>query len=224
MVHREVGAGARRGDGNAGWSADTVLNLLLFVLEVGALTIRFLNSDLSMFQYYTQCSNLFAGITGAVCVAANLGKLDQTRAHRLKFCACATQLMTFIVVVFVLMPMVRAGGEDPFQRLFLSGVMPVTHFLGPLLTIVSYYGFESDPAPTPRQAAMALLPTVAYAIVAYTCNYLRIFEGPYPFLLVWEMPVQQTLIWVLVLMAVASLIVSALWLVARLLHRPAKTV
>jgi hypothetical protein len=56
---------------------------------------------------------------------------------------------------------------------------------------------------------VALLPTLLYAIVAYTCNTLRVFEGPYPFFYVWRMPVWQSVLWFLVLLAVA-------WLLAQL--------
>ncbi len=196
------------------WSADTAVNLLLVALEGCALTMRFIGSDLSMFQYYTQCSNLLAAIAGVACLAANAGKCDPVRAHVLKFCACATQLMTFVVVTFVLVPMVSSTGQNGFVRLFLTGVMPVTHLLGPLLTIASYLLFEREPMPGRRECALALVPTLAYAVVAYVCNYLRIFDGPYPFLQVWKMPIWQTAIWFVVLLAVAAGLIALLWLAA----------
>ena len=196
------------------WSADTVLNLLLVVLEVWALVTRYLNSDLSMFLYYTQCSNLFAAVAGAVCLAANAGKVNKAHAHVLKFCACATQLMTFVVVVFVLAPMINSTGQSGFHYLFLRGVTPVTHLLGPVLTIASYLLYEREPQPRFRECVLALLPTLAYALVAYTCNYLRVFEGPYPFFLVWNMPPWQTAIWFVALLAMASALVGLLWFVA----------
>ena len=196
------------------WSADTVLNLLLVALEAWALTTRYLGSDLSMFQYYTQCSNLFAAVAGVVCLAANAGKVDRPHAHTLKFCACATQLMTFVVVVFVLAPMINSTGQNGYAYLFLSGVMPVTHLLGPVLTIASYLLYEREPVPHRRECALALVPTLAYAAMAYTCNYLRIFEGPYPFFLVWNMPLWQTLVWFVVLLAVATALIALLWLAA----------
>lgn len=199
-------------------TADTVLNLLLVVLEAGALTVRYLGSDLSMFQYYTQCSNLLAAISGVVCLAACAGRIDPVRAHRLKFCACATQLMTFVVVVFVLAPMINTTGENGFYRLFLTGVTPVTHLLGPLLTISSYLLFEYDPMPQLRECVLALVPTLTYAVVAYTCNYLLIFEGPYPFLLVWRMPIWQTALWVVVLVLLASALIAALRFAATRMH------
>ncbi len=205
--------------------ADTILNLLLFALEVWALVTRYHNSDLSMFQYYTQCSNLFAAIAGVVCLAANAGKVNAAHAHILKFCACATQLMTFVVVVFVLAPMINSTGKNGFQYLFLTGVMPVTHLLGPLLTIASYLIYEREPQPRFRECVLALIPTLAYALVAYACNYLRIFEGPYPFFQVWDMPFWQTAIWFVVLLAIASALIGLLWLVATRLiptHSPTR--
>ncbi|MBR3225576.1 MAG: hypothetical protein IKF78_09655 [Atopobiaceae bacterium] len=195
------------------WLADTILNVLLVVLETGALIVRFSNSDLSMFQYYTQCSNLLAAIAGVVCLAANAGKVNAAHAHVLKFCACATQLMTFVVVVFVLVPMINSTGQNGFQYLFLTGVMPVTHLLGPALTILSYLLYEREPLPRLRECILALTPTLTYALVAYTCNYFRVFEGPYPFFLVWNMPFWQTSLWFVVLLAAASALIAILWFV-----------
>ena len=216
MTHAKEETGLH-GKPRSAWSADTILNLLLVVLELGALFIRYVGSDLSMFQYYTQCSNLFAAVAGGVCVAANFGKADPKFAHRLKFCACATQLMTFVVVVFVLAPMINSTGENGYYRLFLTEVMPVTHLLGPVLTIVSYMLYERDPAPGLKECVGALVPTLVYAFVAYVCNYLRLFEGPYPFLLVWQMSIGQTVMWIVVLLAVASILIAVLWFVATLL-------
>lgn len=217
MVHDKDKVHAERRHGTA-QHADVVLNLLLVAFEVWALITRYLYSDLSMFQYYTQCSNLLAAISGVVCLAACAGRIDPVRAHRLKFCACATQLMTFVVVVFVLAPMINTTGENGFYRLFLTGVTPVTHLLGPLLTIASYLLFECDPVPQLRECILALVPTLTYAVVAYTCNYLLIFEGPYPFLLVWRMPIWQTALWVVVLILLASALIAALRFAATRMH------
>lgn len=199
-------------------TADTILNLVLVALEAWALTVRYLGSDLSMFQFYTQWSNLFAAIAGVVCLAVNFGAGSQNGAHRLKFCACATQLMTFVVVTLVLAPMICATGENGYYQLFCKGVMPVTHLVGPALTMASYLLYERDPLPRRRECALALAPTLAYALVAYVCNYLRIFEGPYPFFLVWNMPLWQTAVWFVVLLAVASALIAVLWLATHRLN------
>lgn len=217
MPHNKDGMHAGRRHGTA-QRADAALNLLLVAIEVWALITRYLYSDLSMFQYYTQCSNLLAAISGVVCLAACAGRIDPVCAHRLKFCACATQLMTFVVVVFVLAPMINTTGENGFHRLFLTGVTPVTHLLGPLLTIASYLLFECDPTPQRRECVLALTPTLAYAVVAYTCNYLLVFEGPYPFLLVWRMPIWQTALWFVVLVLLASALIAVLRFAATRMH------
>ena len=193
---------------------DVALNALLLALEAWALIVRFLNSDLTMFRYYTQCSNLLAAIAAGVWLAACWGHVDSGLARRLKFCACATQTMTFAVVALVLAPMISAAGGNGYHQMFFTGVMFVTHLAGPVLTVASYLLFEADPVPTRQDAAWALLPTVAYAVVAYACNYLRIFDGPYPFLLVWNMPVWQTALWAVVLVVLAAGLVAALRLAA----------
>lgn len=193
---------------------DTLLNATLIILEVWALTRRFLEVGFSMYSYYTQCSNTLAMVAAIGCVVANVRGGDGRRAHRLKFWACATQLMTFVIATFVLAPIICLTGGNGYYEMFLTGSMPVTHLMGPLLTLVTYELFEADPLPTARDSRRAMLPTFAYAMVAYACNYLRVFEGPYPFFLVWNMPPWQTLVWFVVLLAVAFVLAQVPRLVA----------
>ena len=188
---------------------DTALNVILLAVEAWALVRRFLELQFGMFQFYTQCSNALAAVAALLCIVANLRGAGAERAHGLKHWACCTQLMTFVVVLLVLMPAVYAIGGDGFREMFIVAHRPITHFLGPLLTFVSYVFYEADPLPTKRDSLVALLPTLLYAIVAYTCNILRVFEGPYPFFYVWRMPVWQSVLWFLVLLVVA-------WLLAQL--------
>ena len=37
--------------------------------------------------------------------------------------------------------------------------------------------------------------TIAYAIVFITLNILKVYEGPYPFLMVYKQPVYMSIIW-----------------------------
>jgi hypothetical protein len=170
---------------------------------------RFLELQFEMFQFYTQCSNALAAVAALLCIVANLRGAGAERAHGLKHWACCTQLMTFVVVLFVLMPAVYLTGGDGFREMFIVTHRSITHFLGPVLTFVSYVFYEADPLPTKRDSLVALLPTALYAVVAYACNILRVFEGPYPFFLVWRMPVWQSMLWFVALLALA-------WLLAQL--------
>ena len=104
--------------------------------------------------------------------------------------------------------LINAAGGNGFDQLFVSNGRYLVHFFGPLLTLVSYLGFETDPLPAARDSWLALVPTLIYAAVIYTLNYLRVLEGPYPFFRVWSMPLWQTAAWFVALLILA-------WLLAR---------
>lgn len=184
-------------------------NTVLFLLEVRALWSLFNRDGIAMFRFYTECSNALAALAALAClicavVSQNSGnKKAYQLACKLKFFACCTQLMTFVVVTLVLAPMICAAGGDGYYEMFVTGNKPITHFFGPVLTLASYLAFESHPLPTKRDSRYALAFTFAYAVVAYTCNYLHVFVGPYPFLQVWDMPLWQTLMWFVILLFVA---------------------
>ena len=65
----------------------------------------------------------------------------------------------------------------------------------PLLVAGSYIVFEADRGMSLRQSLVGFVPTLAYAAVAYPCNILRVWDGPYPFFQVWTMPVWMSVLW-----------------------------
>lgn len=196
-------------------TADTVLNAVLLAIELVAIVGFFCVAGFTMFRMYTECSNALAAVAAVLCLVSDLRRSDPALAHRVKFCACAMQLMTVFVVVFVLLPTINAAGGNGFDQLFVSNGRYLVHFFGPLLTLVSYLGFETDPLPAARDSWLALVPTLIYAAVIYTLNYLRVLEGPYPFFRVWSMPLWQTAAWFVALLILA-------WLLARVTHVAAR--
>ena len=66
-----------------------------------------------------------------------------------------------------------------------------------------YIFFEADRDMTLRQSAVGLVFTLVYAAIAYACNYLHLWIGPYPFFQVWDMPLWQTLLWFVALCVLA---------------------
>ena len=103
--------------------------------------------------------------------------------------------------------------------MFCVRELPITHFLGPLLVFVSYILFEADRTMTLKQSLIALAPTLAYAAVAYPCNIARLWEGPYPFFFVWQMPAWQSVLWFLALLALSFALAQIPRLAARLVKQ-----
>lgn len=176
------------------------LNALVVVLEIWAIANGIEQRGIGDFMFYTELSNLFGGLSCAVCLVGEVSELRGKAplsggARMMKFAASCCLLMTFFVVVLVLAPTYNAQGYNGYYLMFCVRELPITHFLGPLLVFVSYVLFEADRSMTFKQSLIGFLPTLAYAAVAYPCNIARLWEGPYPFLLVWQMPVWQTIAW-----------------------------
>lgn len=180
--------------------AAIAFNALIVVLELGAGIYDLGFRGIGALAYYTVLSNLFGGIACAVCLVCEVRELrtggETPRVARsLKYASACCLLMTFTVVVFVLAPIFCAAGMNGYYLMFCERELPITHFLGPLLVNLSYVLFEADPSMSFRQSFVGFIPTVLYAAVAYPCNILQLWYGPYPFFYVWEMPVWQSVAW-----------------------------
>lgn len=201
--------------------AAIAVNAIVVVLEVVAITYGLVTRGFAeTFMYYTDCSNLFGGIVCAVCLYAEARQLRggpaiSKRLRWWKFAAACCLLMTFMVVVLVLAPMIELSGGQGYYRLLCTQAMPITHLTGPLLVFFSYAIFEADPDMTVRQSLVGIVFTVIYAAVAYACNIARVWEGPYPFFEVWNMPAWMSVLWFVAL----CLLAFALCQLPRLLGR-----
>ena len=190
------------------------LNALVVVLEIVAIGHGVaVHGVAENFVFYTECSNLMGGIACALCMVAEIRAFAADRAAEfelgrklcwLKYASCCCLLMTLFVVVIVLAPAYCAAGYNGYYLMFCERELPVTHLLGPLLVFASYVLFEAERPMALRQSLYGLAPTLAYAAVAYPCNIARVWEGPYPFFFVWNMPVWQSVAWFLALCAMAT--------------------
>lgn len=189
--------------------AAIAVNAIIVALEAWAVCAGVIKLGLSgCFVYYTECSNLFGGVACAICAIAELRELRGGppcgRAVRwLKFAASCCLLMTLFVVVFILTPMLHSVGLQGLYLMFLDGVKPITHLWAPLIVTGSYIVFEADHGMTARQSLVGFVPTLVYAAVAYPCNILRAWDGPYPFFQVWNMPVWMSALWFVALFFLA---------------------
>ena len=202
-----------------------VANVVLVAIEAWALGTRFLAVGVGTFVFYTQCSNALSMVAGA-CTLVQLMRNASISpgVRRLKFVSCCTQTITFLVVLLVLTPMLNHAGQDGWKQMFWDSCRMVTHLFGPVLTVASWLLADGraalcngDPVPSNADLRISLVPTLAYGLVAYTCNILRWWDGPYPFLQVWNQPIWLSVLWFVVLLASA-------WGIARLLQAVARRV
>ena len=201
--------------------AAIAVNVIVLAFEVWAICFGVAKHGVAgNFMYYTECSNLFGGVACAVCAIAELRELAGGRrcglvARWLKYAASCCLLMTLFVVTFILVPMLYSIGQPGLYLMFVDGAKPVTHLGAPLVVTVSYVAFEADRDMTLGQSLVGFVPTLAYAAVAYPCNILSIWDGPYPFFQVWNMAVWESLLWFAALFVLAFALCQIPRLIAR---------
>ena len=189
--------------------AAIVVNAVVFAVEIWAINLGINRHGVAgNFVYYTELSNLLAGVVCAICAVAELRALFGGSSigrwlRWLKYAAACCLLMTLFVVTFVLTPMLYYAGYPGIYLMFLDGAKPVTHLGAPLVVAASYIFFEADRSMTLKQSLVGFAPTLAYAAVAYPCNILRVWDGPYPFLQVWNMAPWASVLWFAALFVLA---------------------
>ena len=201
-----------------------IMNIALVISVFVALALSYQVRGMAMFTYYTQLSNLYGLIACLVCAICEIRYLmhgtELSRGVKLlKYSATCCLAMTFFVVLTILAPMVSASQGNGYYTLFLTGVLPVTHLVSPLLAFFSYVLFEYDRNMTLRESMVGVYPTIAYAAVAYPCNILRIWDGPYPFLKVLDMPLWMSILFFILLLVMALAICQGIRLLAKKLSR-----
>ena len=169
-----------------------LLNICIIVLEVIGLSIRISKRRLLIFAFYTQLSNIAALLSSVMLVAAD-GPLSVT----MRYMANCMLTMTFLVTLFVLVPM--GGG---FKPLMISDNGLYHHTLCPILSMVSYIFFEQHAVIWQLPAAVTLI----YGLIMMTLKGLGLFEGPYPFFKVRKQSKTATVLWMVALVVLISVI------------------
>ena len=178
----------------------TLANLAVIVLEVLGFRVSIGSRRWKIFAFYTQLSNL---VTLASSVAFLLAG---AAAAPLRYLSSCMLCMTFLVTLFVLVPM---GGS--FHELMLSGNGLYHHTLCPVISIASYVLWEPH-------AGSWLLPvavTTVYGLVMLYLNWKRLFDGPYPFFRVHNQSAAASVMWTLVLVAAISVVSLGIGWIAR---------
>lgn len=191
-----------------------LLNILVSIFEIIAFVMVINRRGGETFQYYTQLSNLFL----LICCLANIffitralrNKKDVPHiANLMTYLATCTTTVTLIVVLFILSWMV-----GDLWWLLTYDSMLYMHTLCPILAIVMLECFAPEKRPK-KSALIALIPTIIYAIVGIAMNIARLWDGPYPFLQVYNQPIWASIGWAVVILGAAYLIARVLILPTR---------
>lgn len=183
-----------------------ILNLLIILFEIIGLFLAYDSMKIMDFSYYTIDSNIFLLITAILYLAYR--NKDSKILSLLKYSSTLSVLVTFLVVILVLLPML----DFNFNFLFLQYGGLYLHLLCPLTALISFVFFENhDIDNTLKNNIRSLYFTIIYALILISLNILKIVNGPYPFLKVYEQSILASIIWIVAILG-GTLLLSRLLL------------
>ena len=193
-----------------------LFNIIILILEAAGLIILFRigRMGLRLTAFYTQNSNLCAVIASVVFLLAQCFPELSEASAVLRYLATCMLTMTFLVVLLVLIPM--GAGVRP---MFLEQTGLMHHLLCPVLSVISYLGFEPHAA-----FSWLWLPgtvTLIYGIIMMVLNHLEKADGPYPFFRVNHQTKKATVLWTCVLFGVIFAISFVFLIMPAALQTPA---
>lgn len=180
-----------------------IINILIIIMELFAFLVCYKESGFACFKYYTQDSNLFLMFTSLFYVISLL-ICDKKIPHfvsLLKYAATTSVVITFLTVVTILAPVM--GG---YKAMLLDGTMLIHHLICPIFGFVTFVFFEKHNLNGLKDALISMIFTCLYGVVAVTLNILKIMDGPYPFLKVYDQTILISIFWLILMMGSSYLI------------------
>ena len=178
--------------------AGNIANAVIIALELVGLHISVSARRWKIFAYYTQISNLITLASSSAYLM--IGPM----AAPLRYLSTCMLTMTFLITLFVLVPM--GGG---FKKLMLSGNGLYHHTLCPILSVASYLLWE----PHVATWYLPVIITLIYGFAMLYMNWKQLFDGPYPFLRIHHQSRSATVLWMAGLTCFITLLsVLVIWL------------
>ncbi len=174
-------------------------NIIIIVLELIGLYLSAKRGGWKILRFYTQLSNIFALLSSIIFLLAG------EKAAWLRYTAVCLLTMTFLVSLFILVPM-GAG----FKKMMLTDSGLFHHTLCPILSFISYALWE----PHSSVWFISVILTLIYGMIMLYLNWKEKVDGPYPFFRVRHQSVLATVLWYVALTGVIALISLAVgWIV-----------
>ena len=166
------------------------VNLILVILETVAFAHDIYAFRFGLFEWYTVDSNVLQFVVSVwviCCVLRNKQfPLILTVAH---FISAVGLTVTFLIAAFVLAP------EGGIAYYFLNDVAPINHFIGPLLSVISLLFLEKTERLSLSTIIWPAVASLTYGAIALVLNAVRIMDGPYFFLKVYEQSAGVIILW-----------------------------
>lgn len=171
------------------------INLLIIILEIIGFILVFNELGIASLEYYTEDSNLLLLISSSIFLIFLLKNKELPSWFKsLRYVAIVSTTLTLIIVLTVLSWTTDLG----LYHLLFGGSMLYHHTLCPVLAVFAFLIEKYDEL----NVIHGLYFTIIYAIIMIVLNILKIVEGPYPFLLIYNQPVIHSVIWTIVILAI----------------------
>ena len=167
------------------------IHIVLIILEAAALVHDLKSFGISMFQYYTIDSNILQMIVSILIVYSlcRKGSVISSWVTTLHLISAVCLTVTFLIALLVLAP------QEGFAYYFLHDVAPINHFLGPLISVVTFLFMERSERLAGKAVLAPMAATLLYGVIMLILNVLRVLDGPYFFLRVYEVSPGTVAMW-----------------------------
>lgn len=180
-----------------------ILNLAIVIMEIIGFIVTIQERHKITVEFYTEDSNLLALFSSSLFLIYTLLKKEMPKIVKyLKYMSTICLTLTILVVIFVLCP---SQGNNFVFMLFYKSLF-VQHFLAPIVSLITFIFFDGLSVDSKIENFIGTSITLLYGIIILPLNILRIIEGPYPFLLVYEQPIWATILWIIGLLGFAYII------------------
>lgn len=185
---------------------------ILTIMEIIALIHDILSFGIAMFSYYTIDSNILQMLVSAGMLYYLLKKREDMIPAWLPtmHLICAVGLtITFLIAAFVLAP------QEGFAYYFLENVAPINHFLAPLLSVLSFL-FLGVGNKLPKKGVFApIAATMLYGGIVLALNAVRVLDGPYFFLKVYDTAPGTIVMWFGIIAVLCGILSEVYYLMRR---------
>ena len=167
-----------------------IVNVILIILEIIALIHDCVVFGAGLFRWYTIDSNVLQLIVSALVVYSCLKNKPISAGLTLTHFISAVGLtVTFLIAAFVLAP------EGGIRYYFIENVAPINHLIAPALSVISLLFLEKTEKQPLRIIIWPMAATLFYGVVCLILNALRVLDGPYFFLQVYDQPAGVIAMW-----------------------------
>ena len=192
-----------------------ISNILIICFNVGSVAL--LKNYGNQFYFYTQDSNMLAGISALLfliflLIKKEIGEIPMW-VMILKYISVVSLALTLTIVIALLIPynVIAEHNALPWYIYFVGGSFICGHILNPIVSVISFIFFENDKRYNKKNNIYyPMIFTLIYGVVMLVINYLKIFDGPYFFLRIYNQQIYIPIVCTVVIIVLNYLIAKLL--------------